>query len=192
MKKLLMVIPLVFLLCFAVSFCAFLLESAPLHAKEWTAEQKAAADCFHKYVDAAVKGDIEKMKSFYHPQMSWWDYKQEHPVGIDVYLKGMEEFYKSGVEWVCDANPLEIHVVDNVAILYATYKNTFKDSEGNETTTSGPWTAVLIKQNDKWLFLSNSYSEKQLIRFINSRKKGGKNEKTIYGHSFGLSALFYF
>jgi len=161
MKKSLMIIPLVLILCFAVSLCPFLLESTPLNAEEWTAEQQAAADCFHKYIYAAVKGDVEKMKSFYHPQMSWWDYKQEHPVGIDTYLKGMEDFYKSGVEWVsCDAKPLEIHVVDNVAILYTTYKNIFKDSEGNETTPSGVWTAVLIKQNDKWLFLSNSYIEK--------------------------------
>jgi ketosteroid isomerase-like protein len=72
----------------------------------------------------------------------------------------MEDFYKTGVEWVCDAKPLEIHVVDNVAILYAVNKNTFKDAEGNETTESGPWTAVLIKQDDKWLFLSNSWTAK--------------------------------
>ena len=157
MKKSFMNIPLVFLLC----LWTFLLESAPLHAKEWTAEQKAVAECFHKYVDTAVKGDVEKLKSFYHPQMSWWDYKQEHPVGIKVFLKGMEELYKSEVKWIsCDAKPLEIHVVGDVAILYTTYKNILKDPEGNETTTSGHWTAVLIKQDGKWLFLSNSYIEK--------------------------------
>jgi len=155
MKKLLMVFPLVILLCF------FLIESKHIAAKEWTAEQKAVAECFHKYVNTAVKGDIEKLKSFYHPQMSWWDYKQEHPVGIDVYLKGLEEFYKSKVKWIsCDAEPLEIHVVGNVAVLYATYKNIFKDAEDHEITSSGPWTAVLIKQDGKWLFLSNSYTEK--------------------------------
>lgn len=143
-----------------VCLCVFLVESKPILAEEWTVEQKAAADCFHKYVDAAVKGDIEKMKSFYHPQMSWWDYNQERPVGIDTFMKGMEEFYKSGMMWVQHSEPIEIHIVGNVAIIHATYKNIFKDSEGNETTTSGPWTAVLIKENDKWLFLSNIYTEK--------------------------------
>ena len=33
-------------------------------------------------------------------------------------------------------------------------------AEGHEITSSGPWTAVLIKQDGKWLFLSNSYTEK--------------------------------
>jgi ketosteroid isomerase-like protein len=160
MKKLPMIMPLVILLCLAVNLCAFPFESASLHAKEWTSEQKAAAECFHKYVDTSIKGDIEKLKSFYHPEMSWWDYKQEHPIGIDVFLKGREDLYKSEVKWVSfDAKPLEIHVVGNVAILYATYTNLLKDPEGNETTTSGRWTAVLIKQEEKWLFLSNSYSE---------------------------------
>jgi ketosteroid isomerase-like protein len=159
MKKLLMIIPLVILLCFTFS-CQQGEEVAEEPVVDIEAEQKAAADCFHNYVDAAVKGDIEKMKSFYHPQMSWWDYKQEHPVGIEVFLKGMEELYKSEVKWVSHSEPIEIHIVGNVAILYATYKNIFKDSEGNETTTSGPWTAVLIKENDKWLFLSNSFTEK--------------------------------
>ena len=160
MKKHLIIIPLVILLYLTVSLCAFLLESTPLNVKEWTAEQKEVAECFHKMVDTAIKGDIEKLKSFYHPEMSWWDYKQEHPIGIDVFLKGMEDLYKSEVKWVSsDAKPLEIHVVGNVAILYATYTNFLKDPEGNETTISGRWTAVLIKQEGKWLFLSNSYSE---------------------------------
>jgi uncharacterized protein (TIGR02246 family) len=152
---------LVVLLGLVFCLCVFLVDSKPIHAEEWTDEQKAVADCFQKYLETAVKGDIEKMKSFYHLQVSWWDYKQERPVGVDTFLKGQEDFYKSGFEWIsCDAKPLEIHVVDNVAVLYATYKNLFKDSEGNESTPSGIWTAVLIKQDDKWQFLSNSYIQK--------------------------------
>ena len=78
---------------------------------------------------------------------------------MDVYPKELEELFKSEVEWVsCDAKPLEIHVVNNVAILYINNKNTFKDAEGNEFTTIGPWTAVLIKEGGKWLFLSNSWT----------------------------------
>jgi len=70
----------------------------------------------------------------------------------------MEEFYKSGLKWVCDLGPFEIHIVGDTAVLYTTYKNKFTDYEGNETTSSGNWTAVLIKQDGKWLFLSNSFT----------------------------------
>jgi len=147
MKKLFTIIPLVFLLYFS------LIESKPMHAKEWTAEQKEVAECFQKLCEASFKG-IEEMKSLWHPKISWWNYDQEHPIGVDGYLREMKEFYKQRDNWISiDAEPVEIHIIDNVAILYATYTNTFKGSESQ----SGYWTAVLIKQEGKWLFLSNSY-----------------------------------
>jgi len=159
MKKLLMVVSLVLLLYVAFG-CQKGQEVAKESVVDIAAEKEAVAKCFQDYVETAVKGDIEKLRSFYHPEMSLWDFKQEHPVGIEAYLKGMEEFYKSGLKWVCDLGPFEIHVAGHAAVLYTTFKNIFKDPEGNKTTSSGPWTAVLIKQDGKWLFLSNSYTEK--------------------------------
>jgi hypothetical protein len=133
--------------------CVFLVKSKSIHAEEWTAEQKEVAECFQKLCEASFKG-IDEMKGFWHPKISWWNYDQEHPVGIDGYVMEMKEFYKQRDNWISiDAKPMEIHVIDNVAILYATYINTFKGSESK----SGYWTAVLIKQEGKWLFLSNSY-----------------------------------
>jgi len=158
MKKLLMVIPLVILLCFTFG-CQYGVEVAEEPAVDVEAEREAVAENLQNLIDAAVKGDTEKLKSFWHSQISWWDYTQEHPHGIDVYLKGFEELHNSDVKWVsCDAKPLEIHVVGNVAILYIANKNTLKDTDGNETTTFGPWTSVWIKKDAKWLMLSNSWT----------------------------------
>jgi len=159
MKKPLLAVSLVLLLCFAFG-CQKGEEVAEESVVDIEAEKEAVAKCFQDYVETAVEGDIEKLRSFYHPEMSWWDFNQKHPVGIEAYLKGMEEFYKSGLKWVCDLGPFEIHVAGDAAVLYTTYKNIFKDPEGNETTSSGRWTAVLIKQDGKWLFLSNSFTEK--------------------------------
>ena len=159
MKKLLCVIPLALLLCFAFG-CRKGEEVAEEPVVDVKAEKEAVSIRFRAMVETAVEGDIEKLRSFYHPEMSWWDFSQEHPVGIEAYLKGMEEFYKSGLKWVCDLGPFEIHVAGDAAVLYTTYKNIFKNPKGNETTSSGRWTAVLIKQDGKWLFLSNSFTEK--------------------------------
>jgi len=157
MKKILMVIPLVFLLFFTFS-CQKSEEVAEEPVVDVDAEKQAVAERFQALVDTAIEGDIEKYKSFFHPEMRWWDYKQEHLVGIEAYLKYMEEFYKSGLKWICDLGPFEIHIVGGTAVLYTTYTNKFTDSEGNETTSSGYWTAVLIKQDGKWLFLSNIFT----------------------------------
>jgi len=159
MKNPLLVVSLVFLLSLAFGW-----QKGERVAEEPVvdikAEKEAVSIRFRAMVETAIEGDIEKLKSFDHPEMTWWDYKQEKPVGIEAYLKGMEEFYKSGLKWTCDLGPFEIHIADNVAVLYTTYKNMFKDPKGNETISSGPWTAVLVKQEGKWLFLSNSYTEK--------------------------------
>jgi uncharacterized protein (TIGR02246 family) len=157
MKKLLMILPLVFLLCFNFG-CQKAEEVAEEPAVEVEAEKQAVAERFQALVDTAIEGDIEKYKSFFHPEMRWWDFSQEHPVGIEAYLKYMEEFYKSGLKWMCDLGPFEIHIVGSTAVLYTTYTNKFTDPEGNETTSSGYWTAVLIKQDGKWLFLSNIFT----------------------------------
>jgi hypothetical protein len=124
------------------------------------AEKQSVAECFKALVDTAIKGDLEKYKSFFLPEMRWWDFSQESPMGIGDYTKNMEEFYKKGLKWVCELGPFEIHVVGRTAVLYTTYKNIFKDAKGNQTTSSGPWAAVLIKQNGRWLFLSNIYAAK--------------------------------
>jgi uncharacterized protein (TIGR02246 family) len=159
MKKFLIIIPLVILISFTFS-CQKGEEVAEEPAVDIEAEKQAVAECFQALVDTAVEGDIDKYKSFFHPEMRWWDFSQEHPVGIEAYTKIMEEFYKSGLNWVCDLGPFDIHIAGKTAVLYTTYKNIFKDPEGNETTSSGLWTAVLVKQDDRWLFLSNIFTEK--------------------------------
>jgi len=157
MKKLLMVIPLVFLLCFTFS-CQKGEEVAEKPVVDVEAEKEAVAERFQALVDTALEGDIEKLKSFFHPEVRWWDFSQENLIGIEDYMKQMEEVYKLGLKWECELGPFEIHIVEETAVLYTTYKT--KDPEGNETSSSGPWTAVLVKQDDRWLFLSNIFTEK--------------------------------
>jgi len=161
MKKLLTIIPLVILLCFTVSFCAFLLESAPLHAKEWTAEQKEIVDWFKKYTEVSVEGNLKEIWSYYHTKFSGWDYSQTmHAVPFDkAWLQNnQEEQYKMYKMISFEVEPLEIKVEGNFAIVHVNYIEKVKDSDGNEITYSGPWTSTLIKQDGKWLFISWSFT----------------------------------
>lgn len=160
MKKYLSVIPVVLLVCFAFGCQKQAEEVTEEPAVDVEAEKQAVAERFKALVDTAVSGDIEGYKSFFHPEMRWWDFSQDNPVGIEDYSKFMEDFYKSGLKWVCELGPFEIHVVGETAVLYTTYKNIFKDPEGNETISSGPWTAVLVKQEGKWMLLSNIFTAK--------------------------------
>ena len=159
MKKYLCAVPLVLLFCLAFA-CQESKEVKEGPAANIEAEKHAVAECFRALVDTAVAGDIEKYKSFFHPEMRWWNFGQEHAVGIDAYTKTMEEFYKLGLKWRCELGPFDIHVAGKTAVLYTSYKNIFKDRKGTETSRAGLWAAVLAKQDDRWLFLSNIFIDK--------------------------------
>ncbi|MFX1466108.1 MAG: nuclear transport factor 2 family protein [Promethearchaeota archaeon] len=155
MKKLLLILLMVFLFCFAASLYPYFHKPTPLNTEEWTSEQKEVVECFQSFVRAVIKRDIEKIKSYWHPNSSIWNYTQEHPVSKDVYLKELGDILKSKGTWTRGSvYSFEIKLVDNVAVLYATETNVFNDADGDEIWKKTPWAAVLIKQNDKWLFLS--------------------------------------
>ncbi len=157
MKKLLSILPLVILLC----LWTFLLESAPLHAKEWTTEQKEIVNWFKKYIEVCFEGEADKVMSFFHPEYIEWDFRQKAPIGFEEKKEGEEYFSNQNYKLTSfDVEPLEIQIKDNNAIAHLNYKMSYKDSEGKESKESGPWTAVLIKQDGKWFFLSNIWTVK--------------------------------
>ena len=158
MKKLLMVIPLVILLCI------FLIESKPIHVEEWTTEQKEIVDWFKKYTEVSVEGNLEGIWSYYHPKFSGWDYSQIMNEGVPfdkAWLQNShKELYKNNKMISFEVEPLEIKIEGNFAIIHVNFVEKLKDSDGNEITYSGPWTSALIKQDGKWLFLSWSFAFK--------------------------------
>ena len=152
MKKLFMVLPLVFLLC------SFLIESKPIHAEEWTAEQKEIVDWFKKYTEVAIEGDLEGIWSHFHNKFSGWDYLKVMNEGVPYDMAWLQnshkELYKNLKMVLFEIEPLEIKIAGNIAIVHVNFVEKLQDSEGNEITYSGPWTSALIKQDGKWLFMS--------------------------------------
>jgi len=154
---------LVLLLGLLISLCAFLLESTPLNAKEWTAEQKEIVDWFKKFTEVSVEGNVDESMTYFHPKFSGWDYSQTwHVAPFDkTFLRNSrEEFYKNNKLISFEVEPLEIKVEGNFAIIHVNFEDKIKDSDGNEITLSGPWTSALIKQDGKWLFISWSWTYK--------------------------------
>ena len=154
---------LVLLLGLVFCLCAFLLECTPLSAKEWTAEQKEIAKWFKKYTEVSVEGDLKEILNYFHTKFSGWDYSQTTQVAPfdKTFLQNfMDEFYKKNKMISFEVEPLEIKVEGNFAIIHVNFEEKIKDSDGNEITTSGPWTSALIKQDGKWLFISWSWTAK--------------------------------
>jgi ketosteroid isomerase-like protein len=142
----------------------FLAGVTPLHAKEWTAEQKEIVNWFKKYTEVSVEGNLEGIWSYYHPKFSGWDYSQIMNEGVPfdkAWLQNShKELYKNNKMISFEVEPLEIKIEGNFAIIHVNFVEKLQDSDGNEITYSGPWTSALIKQDGKWLFISWSFAFK--------------------------------
>ena len=138
---------LVVLLGLVFCLCVFLIESKPIHAEEWTAEQKEIVDWFKKYTEVAIEGDLEGIWSHFHSKFSGWDYSKVMNEGVPydkAWLQNShKELYKNHKMILFEVEPLEIQIEGNIAIVHVDFVEKLQDSDGNEITFSGLWTSAL-------------------------------------------------
>ena len=149
----------VVVLVFAVAVLAQPAAQKP-GAKNWAPEQQDALNAFSKYIAAARSGDIKEMKTYWHPNIVGWDLKQDSPLNHDEFVKAEEGFYKDAKFKKLEFVPLAIQVEGKTSIIHLKYEDVFSDLTGKETSVSGNWTTVMVKQDKKWLILSNAWAEK--------------------------------
>lgn len=129
-------------------------------AKAWTSEQQEALDVFSGFFAAALRGNFEEIKAYWHPNIVGWDINQDSPMIHDDFLKDEEGFFKDFKFTKLEFEPLAVQVEGKIAIIHLKYDGVFIDRAGKETSMSGHWTTTLVKQDKKWVILSNVWKEK--------------------------------
>jgi hypothetical protein len=158
MKRLVFAVCVV-VLAFGVAAFAQAAAQKPA-AKNWTAEQQDALDAFNKYIAAALQGNVNEMKTHWHPNFIGWNLKQGSPMNYDEFLKDEEEIFKAFRFKKLEFVPLEIQVEGKISIIHLKYDDVVIDLAGKEMPASGNWTTVMVKQDKKWLIMSNVWAEK--------------------------------
>jgi ketosteroid isomerase-like protein len=131
-----------------------------VQAKAWTPEQQEVVDAFSGFFAAALRGNFEEIKAYWHPNIVGWDINQDSPMIHDDFLKGEEGFFKDYKFTKLEFEPLAVQVEGKTAIIHLNYDGVFIDRAGKETTMSGHWTTTMVKQDKKWVILSNVWKEK--------------------------------
>jgi hypothetical protein len=129
-------------------------------AKNWTPEQQDALNAFSKYIAAALQGNIKEMRTYWHPNIVGWNLKQDSPINHDEFVKVEEGFFNDFKFKKLEFVPLAIQVEGKTSIIHLKYDDVFSDFAGKETSASGNWTTVMVKQDNKWVILSNVWAEK--------------------------------
>ncbi len=111
------------------------------------------------YTRVSMAGDVDEIMEYFHARFSAWDYAQEGPVDR-AGLREMLAFYLGEYKQTAfNVEPAAVYVHGDIAILHADYDEVFTDQAGVETPISGRWTATLLKEEGKWLFLSWAWVE---------------------------------
>jgi hypothetical protein len=156
MKRIALAVGL-FVLIFAI---AVLAQTAAKKVKAWTPEQQEVVDVFSRFFAAALRGNFEEIKAFWHPNIVGWDINQDSPMIHDEFLKVEEGFFKDFKFTKLEFEPLADQVEGKTAIIHLKYDGVFIDRAGKEVSMSGHWTTTMVKQDKKWVILSNVWKEK--------------------------------
>jgi len=153
MKKLLMILPLVILLCFVFG-CQQGEEVAEiLSNQEKEIVAQAVEERIADYIDAIKQLDIERMLSFW-ANTEGFVFAGDGllTVGYDTYAEQLREVISNTAE-VKSISYKKPHVYvlsKDAASLSMEYEWSMTDKEGNAVNAKGSWTYVFKKFDDVW------------------------------------------
>ncbi len=136
---------------------AALLMPAAVNAQDASQAEREVLATLEEYAQVSMAGDVEEIMTYFHARFSAWDYAQEGPVdraGLREMLALLLSDYR---QTAFNVEPAGIYVRGDIAILHADYDEVFTDRAGVATPMSGRWTATLVKEEGRWLFLSWSW-----------------------------------
>ena len=166
MKKLLMAIPLVFLLCFAFS-CQQGEQIAGEPAVDVQPDIQAIKDIVQEWEDGFNAGEIDTGRGMSHFAEDAIAIRPNEPA-----LVGKEAIRSGRKQWVEELTLQEDYVVENVhvsghlAVVYATWSNIAIPKAGGEPTKGkGNWIIIFKKQSNGALnCIYSIYIDESLVR----------------------------
>ena len=136
-----------------ISLC--FLFNMGLFAKEWSDAQMEVLKQVEKSYDLWAKKDIEGWLSYIHEDYCGWHYESAVTQKKSSFVN-MANYYFPKYELVFyEFTPLEVQVLDDVAIVHYYFYFLAKDEEGKETDSQSRYTDILLKKDGKWLLISD-------------------------------------
>jgi ketosteroid isomerase-like protein len=160
MKKLFMVLPLVFLLCFTFS-CQKAEEVAEEPVVDVEAEKEAVLKADGDWLKSVSDRDIERVLEYYADDMIWLVPKVPMMRGKDAIRKFWEMDF-AGPDYVLSWEPIKVEVSQSGDLAYTlgTWSGEAKDKEGNPINLGGEYVAVWRKApNGNWKLVVDIHND---------------------------------
>jgi hypothetical protein len=105
-------------------------------------------------VDAVKTSNIDDLIPLYHENFVAWNYGYPKPVSKKEFLEAEASALKKMKFNYYKIDPISITVTNNIAVVNVNYDYSFIDEGKKTIAITGKWSAVLINNKSKWLFLS--------------------------------------
>jgi uncharacterized protein (TIGR02246 family) len=163
MKKLFMILPLVFLLCFAFS-CQKAEEVAEEPAVDTVTAIEAATALYKEFVFAANSSDAARFADVFTDDAIRIPADTPIIKGKEVILKDAQEFYEEFTE-EAKIEVLDAHMFGGMISARGTWANISTPKDGGEPRKiNGNWISILKKQSDgAWKIMWDIWTLEQLV-----------------------------
>jgi ketosteroid isomerase-like protein len=126
------------------------------HVHEMTAAQREAWSAVEAYTECLSRRDWEGFFSHFHDDFVGWTLRRPTPVTKETRQKWVPFVYRATEILEYEIQPLSVRIYGNVAVChYLTFKAK-KEGDGEVSLEKEKWSDVLIKQDGRWLLVSDS------------------------------------
>lgn len=137
------------------AMCFSLIAGQSALAQQWSPAQAEVWNNVEAYSARNAAGDVEGFLAYVHDNYVGWDINEpmtSSKARLRKFLDYSSKNYKT--EFV-DMQPVDINVVDDVAVVYYHFSFVAKDTDGKKSEEKGRWADVLKKQGDKWVLIGD-------------------------------------
>jgi len=128
----------------------------PSYAQEWSDAQMEVWKNVERYWELSSNEDLEGFMSYFHDDFLGWARGQWVPTNKSDRQVFIERSFDTSEYVFYALKPVGIKIHGDVAIVHYFFTDTSKNEKGEEETTSGHWTDVLMKQGDKWVMIGDA------------------------------------
>ncbi|NNF14048.1 MAG: nuclear transport factor 2 family protein [Gemmatimonadetes bacterium] len=128
---------------------------APAGAQQFSAEELEVWQAVEECQQYFAEEDEAALDACTHEDFTGWLY------GEDVPRTKASNQLSTRLQWEqldtygYDLRPLQIRVIDNVAIVHYYWTWIYVDQDGLTTTESGRWTDILVNDQGRWAWIAD-------------------------------------
>ena len=127
-------------------------------ANDWTPEQREVLEVVAAYTEASHQRDLKSYLGFWHPDFLGWHNGDPAPTNKAQRQRGLEYYFSSTNSLSYELEPLVvIRIADGkAAIVHYVLRNVLVNkTDGKESEGISYWTDYLVKENGRWLLISD-------------------------------------